>query len=647
MSNSTKRIDIQVLRGISVISVFLYHFSSQTFPNGFLGVDIFFLISGLLVCGQLDTVLGRSEKKALNRELTEYFKRRLLRILPALSIFLIFAMVAITLFFDSTPNSQLIHLKHSLQALFNIYNLDLLKHSSDYFKSEDPLVNLWSLSVEVQTYLILVLISTVIVRVATGATNRQKFFRITIFAASIASALLCIAVIKYSIYLQELGLENLANASSFTNFYSPLSRLWEFCLGGMIGFYLGESNSSRIPKGRIIKNISLVLLTLTLFIDIPGNKSTTLLLAILSALQFLRSGDYYQKDAAIKFLEWIGNRSYSIYLYHLILLTLVNRVFRIDSTIESIFAGFAAGSLSVMIGHISYKYIEQRYTSTYHGSRSFNNTSFKLICSFGSIGVFGVLAIFSIGIVLPSPSNSDDWTVKYAASTLKTCPLGHPDEPCELIKGFTKNWLLVGDSHAGALQLAIAQVAESQKTNLLTWNQCIFFDPQLLGSNRRFFPEWCVKLNKMRFTYLKKNRIAALFVAYQYSAPTLGDSNMTNNFYKKLISKSIERVPSDIQVFEFSQVPEFRDPIRLNSRFGYRIQKDDSVHNLSNAGIFMERTPIRNREKYKWIDLSSAFCSKGTCTRFKGNWLYVDNNHLSIRGANEAIPLIRAALGIR
>jgi hypothetical protein len=155
-----------------------------------------------------------------------------------------------------------------------------------------------------------------------------------------------------------------------------------------------------------------------------------------------------------------------------------------------------------------------------------------------------------------------------------------------------------------------------------------------------------VKLNKDRFNYLKKAQISKLFVAYQYSAPVLGDSNMSKVSYKELISKSIERVPSEIEVIEFSQVPEYRDPIRQNSRFGYEIEKEDSAIKLSNADILKEGKPIRNRENYKWIDLSSAFCSEGICTRFEGDWLYVDDNHLSIRGANLVIPFVRAALGI-
>jgi peptidoglycan/LPS O-acetylase OafA/YrhL len=609
-------------------------------------VDIFFLISGLLVCGQLDAILGKTANKDITGELKEYFKRRLLRILPALTAFLIFAMAFIALFFDAASNSQFIHLIHSILALFNIYNFDLLKHSADYFKSEDPLLNLWSLSVEVQTYLILTLLSIVILRVVTQESKRQKLFRIAIFVSSIVSALLCIAIIQYSSYFQELGLENLANSARFTNFYSPLSRLWEFCFGGMIGFYSRQSNPIRIPKGNLSKNFSLGLLAILLFTDILGNKSITLFLIILATLQFLSSADYSRKNRSLKFLEWMGNRSYSIYLYHLICLTLINRLFRIDSFFESVFLAFAAGGLSILLGDISYKYVEQKFNSRFYGTRKFNNTSFKLIATFGSIGALGASAIFMIGTFLPSPDKSNEWVTNYAASTSETCPLGHPEKPCELISGFAVDWLLVGDSHAGALQLALAQVAKSQKANLLTWNQCLFFDPELLGKNERFFPEWCVKLNKDRFNYLKKAQISKLFVAYQYSAPVLGDSNMSKVSYKELISKSIERVPSEIEVIEFSQVPEYRDPIRQNSRFGYEIEKEDSAIKLSNADILKEGKPIRNRENYKWIDLSSAFCSEGICTRFEGDWLYVDDNHLSIRGANLVIPFVRAALGI-
>ena len=643
MQYSNKRIDIQILRGVAVISVFLYHFSYKTFPNGFLGVDIFFIISGLLVCSQLDSILEKSLNGNLNYELKSYFLRRLLRILPALSVFLIFAIFFVTLFLDSDSNSQFTHLKHAFQALLSVYNFDLLQHSSDYFRSEDPLLNLWSLSVEVQTYLILTLLAMVTVRISGNGNRRQGIFRRSILGTGIGSAFLCWAVVEYSRYFQEIGLQNLADGASFINFYSPLSRLWEFSLGGIIAFYLKTTEQSNKPKSNTKKNASLLVLAFLLSLDISGNRQITLVLIIAVTFLFLSSPDYSRESKFLESLEWIGNRSYSIYLYHLICISLVLRMFHIDTWAESLLSALAAGCLTLILGSMSFRHIELRFNSNYKGKRRATRTPIKLISTITTLTTFTISLIFSIGTILPQPDNSDSWNSNYAASNKTACPLGHDQSPCEIVGGFSKDWLIVGDSHAGALQLAVGEVAKSQGVNLLAWNQCLFFDPELLGSNTKFFPDWCLRLNKNRVNYLKENQISALFIAYQYSPPRIGDSEMSNSFYKNLISKSIERVPSEIQVFEFSQVPEYRDSIQSSARFARKARKEESFKDLLNNESLNTGRPKRNRDNYTWIDLTPAFCSKVKCSRFKKEWLYVDNNHLSIRGANETIPLIITA----
>lgn len=644
MQGMNKRFDIQALRGVAVISVFLYHFNPRIFPNGYIGVDIFFVISGLLVCSQLSSILGSQKENSPLIDFVRYFLRRLLRILPALSVFLILAMIFIIFFMDSDPNSQNAHLKHSLQSLVSIYNFDLLQHSSDYFQSKDPLLNLWSLSVEVQTYFMLTILAFFVTKIAARESIHQKIFRLLILISGIGSAVFCVTVIKYASYLEKFGLQNLADAPSFINFYSPFSRLWEFSLGGLLGLYCKTGISEIKYRSRLSKNIVIAVIFFLLFQDVTFNSQVRVVLILAFTVLFLSLPDYSEKEYFVDSLNWIGDRSYSIYLYHLIVISLVFLVFEIDNLADYFLLGVGAACLTVVLGNLSFTFIESKFPGPIQMGGRESTSPRKLLLWFFMGGAIAISTISTAGSFLPHENNSSDWTEYFAASKTKACPLGHDIKPCKLVSGHKESWMLVGDSHAGALQVALGNVAKSQEFNLLVWNQCMLFNPGLLGQNSRYFPSWCIDLNANRFEYIRNHQVMSLFIAYQETQPRVGDSVMPLPVYKRLIAESIESIPKQIQVFEFSQVPEYLDSIQSGARVAKSANKTIQVQLLQNFKSISQGRPQRSRVNYTWVDLLPAFCQKDKCTRYRDGWLYVDNNHLSILGANETIPIINSAI---
>ena len=148
--NHSKNIEnhIQTLRAFSVISVFLYHTNLNIFSYGYLGVDIFFLISGYVISKRIFEDYEITKKI----DLYNFYLKRIKRIIPNLFFIIIFTYIFYLIF--GPPDLSLF--KETIFALFGLSNLYYINYSRDYFNNvfEDPLGHTWSLGVEEQFYLI-------------------------------------------------------------------------------------------------------------------------------------------------------------------------------------------------------------------------------------------------------------------------------------------------------------------------------------------------------------------------------------------------------------------------------------------------------------------------------------------------------------
>jgi len=285
------RYEIQILRGISVLAVTLYHLNKSFFPQGYLGVDVFFLISGFLITG---TILNDLEKNSFSFK--NFYTKRAKRIIPGL-----FSTMSLTILigiYNLTAEQffELIRgIKYSIFFISNIF----FSQKIDYFSVDSDknlIINLWSLSIEEQFYLIYPVLLLFLF----------KFARKYIF-------LIIVILIFISLFFYSETIYNLLNLNkiffSYENyiFYSPFTRAWQLLLGGGI-YFLRKKLKPKINSKFFLAMLSLLLLQ-------KANFSNLHLILLLTCI-ILLSDFQITKGVFSKLLIHIGNISYSLYLIH-------------------------------------------------------------------------------------------------------------------------------------------------------------------------------------------------------------------------------------------------------------------------------------------------------------------------------------------
>ncbi|GMT07662.1 hypothetical protein PENTCL1PPCAC_29836, partial [Pristionchus entomophagus] len=217
-----KRSDLQSLRGIAICSVFLFHIRQDIFINGFLGVDVFFVLSGFLI----SSILSRHQKLSFEHIKNFYF-RRFKRIVPLYVTVLLACMISALLIFAKVDaeNEQ----RSFLWSFFFARNIQQIKNSRDYWQqgsaSHRSLLNhAWSLGVEIQYYLVAPFIYAFICLLKTRTLRIVSY--------------VCISTASLLLYLI---------SDNTTHFNSPVCRWWQFMLGSIASEVAGGSVMSSQP----------------------------------------------------------------------------------------------------------------------------------------------------------------------------------------------------------------------------------------------------------------------------------------------------------------------------------------------------------------------------------------------------------------
>ena len=470
---SLYRADIQGLRAVAVIAVVLFHVGGLL-PGGYLGVDVFFVISGFVVSQGIFERISKGRTFRLERFLLARFRRL------APELFLMVAVV-LTISLALLPERGGAAFFSSVFAIVGLSNLWFSQNYVGYFggiAKLDPLLHTWSLGVEEQFYLGLALLVTVAAR--TTQAKRGSVIRVLLGCVLfLASVSLVLAAVGWTALRVELPF-----GQGFVGYFSPIPRLWEFSVGVLLaGLRHLQINPMKGIRRLASTNIGAGLLLLVLFAPTGGDTGGRFwaTLAAVTGVALVIAGGAEGNNPArygisraleSKKLKWIGDRSYSIYLWHWPAIIIV------DALKIPYVPQYGGVALGLVAAYLSHKIVARPW-------RSVEKVDLPKLASFGVLAVGPIAVTALLLAVLPSQRLSEGIIV---LSGQKSPTIGR-ESGCLLERDFSHNDInrckfgsseayvaLVGDSHADALSDGVVDAAGSLglSTLALTGAGCDF-----------------------------------------------------------------------------------------------------------------------------------------------------------------------------
>ncbi|MFJ8355879.1 acyltransferase family protein [Bacillus paramycoides] len=389
--NSRYMVGLDSLRGLAILGVILYHINFNWMPGGFLGVTVFFVLSGYLITD----ILAMEWKRNKRIDLKKFWLSRAKRLLPGMIVMLVITFAWITIFHSSLLEKMR---GDSLAALFYVSNWWYIYHKLSYFDNFNqlsPLNHFWSLAVEEQFYVVWPFI------ISLGFYYIKKQSRmILLICLGAAASALTMAI------LYEPG------ADPSRIYYGTDTRAFSLLIGAALAL-LWPSNrlaNKIIPKARLILDVvggTALIIILVMFwktnqYDPFLYNGGMVLLSIATALLVANLAHPASRIAQFlrfKPLRWIGIRSYGIYLWHYPILTLTTP--KVNAGDFSPIRAILQFLLILMIAQISWKYIEKPIRQGALRNIQFKNLRLQnvalgvklaLICAVfvSSIAVFGL-----------------------------------------------------------------------------------------------------------------------------------------------------------------------------------------------------------------------------------------------------------------
>jgi peptidoglycan/LPS O-acetylase OafA/YrhL len=438
------RPDIDGLRALAVLGVVFYHVSPEDLPGGFLGVDVFFVVSGYLI-----SLIVFSQQTARMFSFADFYARRARRLFPALAVVLLATVVfgAFTLFAGEYQRLG----KHASSSIVFLLNFQLMKEAGyfDVSSASKPLLHLWSLSVEEQFYLVWPALLVVVTRL-----------RLSI---GLVIGILVVGSFAFAI--------NLASRNLNALYFHPLARFWELLFGAALAYYHHRFGVNAFPTRidypwarNLLSSAGLTATVFALF-SFSGkapNPGFLTLIPVLGVTAVIASGSnsFGNRFLALKPIVWIGLISYPLYLWHWPLLSYIHIMESGDPAKSLLWFGAVA---AVLLAALTYRFIEQplRYP--------------RKVCH-AMVGLGSTMVVLLTASV--TVAASDGWpdrpAVRYAKaaeeqmkrepSTDESClqlfPTGAAPTYCRQHNPGRHMIGLIGDSHAHVLFPGFAEQAE-------------------------------------------------------------------------------------------------------------------------------------------------------------------------------------------
>ena len=450
--------EIDGLRAISVIAVILYHVEIfykdfKIFSGGFIGVDIFFVISGYLITSLIIKEIDEHNDFSL----INFYKRRSKRILPAL-----FGMIFISIIFAwnyLTPNSFIQYSKSIISSVFFFSNyffyLEGLIYNADGSLLK-PLLHTWSLSVEEQFYIVFPVLLIFV----------SKFLNKNFFTAFLILFILSFLISVYT-----------TSQNSIFSFFSTLSRVWEFIAGSLLAYIEIRNKKFQLINKNLYSFLGIFLIFFSLFYfdNNSIHPSFLTLIPISGALLVIassNSNNLVNKILSSFIFVKIGLISYSLYLWHFPILAFARNRGKVLSDFDKL----ELIGLTVILSLISYFILEKPFRK-----RNFNFKFFSILfVLFVSFFIyFSFLTIKTKGFenrLHVFLKKTQRVLLEHALKDENGMCFDRTSEFCNFNENSETNIILVGDSHTGVLSEVLYKKTKLKKLNYMSINRgtCIY-----------------------------------------------------------------------------------------------------------------------------------------------------------------------------
>lgn len=654
------RSDIDGLRALAVLPVVIFHVTPSLLPGGFLGVDIFFVISGYLI----SLILFRQQTDG-SFSFAGFYGRRIRRLFPALILVLV-ASLGLG-FFALFANEYERLGRHAVSAIVFLLNFRLMSEAGyfDVVSYSKPLLHLWSLSVEEQFYVFwpFLLLLFRHVRVNLG-------WVLTLCALS---------SFAYALWLGRISPDAL--------YYHPLTRFWELLAGAAIAYMHHKKGVNWLPAalGRplardalSVAGLLLVASALLAFSKTLQHPGLATLWPLVGAVALIASGPdaLANRLLALRPLVLIGLISYPLYLWHWPILSYI-RVTESGSPAQWVL--WFGAALALVLAWLTYRWVELPLRL---GDSKSRVTIF--LC-----GAMGVLLAVSIAIAtyggLPDRP-ALQYLKKYESQMVREA---RQDGSClDLFNGGTAPVYcrqhnpgtrmigLIGDSHAHVLFSGVSELVEKQGygTLLLANSGCPPLVGAVTGRNDAERQLCAQSIEKIINTLRNDKRIVSVIIASRgpqylnglgfgpveanYSYPPITPQataaggphpNPEQVFADGLINTATQLHYRGMRVSYLLQVPELGVPARDCLGRPLTLSQQPNKCTVKYEDYQRRMQPYRTQVLsiatrvpfLEIIDTEQVFCSAGGCSGFIDNQLlYADDNHLSVSGSRRVAPLI-------
>ncbi|CAB3781796.1 acyltransferase family protein [Pararobbsia alpina] len=647
------RKDINGLRGVAVALVALFHFQTPGFNGGFIGVDVFFVISGYLMTA---IVVSRLDKDRFS--LWDFYVARFTRIVPALASLAAVLMVFGWFYLD--PHAYKILAEHSGAALTFISNFVFWREAGYFDASSQSkwLLHTWSLAVEWQFYIIYPIILMLGARLF---GNKRGVFQVLLVLMGLVS-----------FALDPIIARNHAEA----NFFLLPTRAWEMVAGGLV--MLNAERFKFAPRmANTLQAIGLIAILVSgLFFteafDWPGVMT---LVPVLGAALVILSAANDSPFSNFVPVQALGRWSYSIYLWHWPLTVLIHYL-DLPSHHPLVIAGGLA--LSILLGFLSYELIERRAA----GLRD----------RFGLRGV-GTLATAPIAVVLActavtfangaaarlpnqvklvaaASTDVDPRRTECLTNSLQRMVEGSGDIGCKYGTSAKVGAIVWGDSHGNAVIPGVVTAAAASNDSVMffgtsgcppflgasrfdkhTEGPCRFF-AQRVNDEIRQFPATVPVIVVARFSAYVDGKTDSvdptILIGYNGERP-LTDLAQRRTRYASFLTKDLCALAQSRPVYVLMPIPEMNRDVPSYLAKSLILGKHPDDVSISESAYYqrnaLARAAIGEAAAscgVKTLDPVPYLCHDGRCFGSDALMpLYIDGDHLSERGSQRLSPLFR------